>query len=88
MSLVLFFKEKDHHGAASGFVPQGDRFSNKAKDVNDCLEVQCKDHNKNFISHKNISPRSHLNQDRLRPNKKGQYIIGNNFSNFCNSFYF
>ena len=34
-------------------------------------EVQYKDHNVDFISHKNINPRAHLNQDRLHPNGKG-----------------
>ena len=41
-----------------------------------------------FISRKNIHPRSNLNQDRLHPNRKGQYMMGNNFSIFFNSFYF
>ena len=58
------------------------------KDINESLEVQCKGHNVDFISHKNINPRSHLNQDRLHPNKKGQYMMGNNFSTFVNNFYF
>ena len=74
--------------AVSGILPRGDRFSKKAKDVNDCLEIKCKDHNIDFISHKNINTRSHLNQDRLHPNRKGQYMMGNNFSTFINNFYF
>ena len=60
----------------------------KAKGVNKCLEVRCKDHSVHFISHKNINPRAHLNQDCLFPNRKGQYMIGNNFSSFINNFYF
>ena len=68
--------------SVSGIVPRG------AKGVNECLEVQCKDHNVDFISHKKINPRVHLNQDRLHPNRKGQHMMGNNFSSFINNFYF
>ena len=35
------------------------------------LEIKCRGHNIDFISHKNKNTRSHLNQDRLHPNKKG-----------------
>ena len=51
------------------------RFFRKPKNVNDCLEVE--DPNVNFISHKNVNPRSHLNQDRLHPNRRGQYMTEN-----------
>ena len=87
-SLALSVKEKGHQIAVSGILPRGDRFSKKAKGVNDCLEIKCKDHNIDFISHKNINTRSHLHQDRLHPNRKGQYMMGNNFSTFINNFYF
>ena len=81
-------KENDQQIAVSGIIPRGDRFSKKAKGVNESLEVQCKDHNVDFISHRNINPRTHLNQDHLHPNRKGQYMMGNNFSPFINDFYF
>lgn len=55
----------------SGIVPRADRFSKKGKGVNDYLEVQCKDDNVNFISLKNINPRSHLYQDRVHQVEKG-----------------
>ena len=87
-SLALSVKEKGHQIAVLGILPRGDGFSKEAKDVNDCLEIKCKDHNIDFISHKNINTRSHLNQDRLLPNRKGQYLMGNNFSTFINNFYF
>ena len=87
-SLALSVKEKGHQIAVSGILPRGDRFSKKAKDVNDCLEIKCKEHNIDVISHENINTRSHLNQDRLHPNRKGQYMMGNNFSTFINNFYF
>ena len=54
-------KEKGHQIAVFGILPRGDRFFNRAKDVNDCLEVQRKDHNVDFISHNNRNPRSYLN---------------------------
>ena len=60
----------------------------KAKYVKECLEIKCEGHNIDFISHKNINTRSHLNQDRLHPNGKGQYMMGNHFSTFINNFYF
>ena len=41
-----------------------------------------------YFCHKNINIRSHVNQDRLHLNRKGQYMMGNNFSTFINSFYF
>ena len=81
-------KENGQQIAISGIIPRGERFSKKANGVNECLEVQCKDHNVDFISHKNINPRAHLNQDRLHLNRKGQHMMGNNFSTFVNNFYF
>ena len=86
-SLALSVKEKGHQTAVSGILPRGDRFSKKAKDVNKCLEIKCKGHKVDFLSDKNINTRSNLNQDRLRPNRNGQYMMGNNFS-FINNFYF
>ena len=59
-SLALSVKEKGQI-AVSGILPRGDRFSKKAKDVNKYLEIKCKGHNVNFIIHKNINTRSHLN---------------------------
>ena len=87
-SLALSVKEKGNPIAVSEILPRGDRFSKKANDVNECLEIKCKGHSIDFISHKNINTRSHLNQDRLHPNRKGQYMMGNNFSTFINNFYF
>ena len=45
ISFALSVKEKSQQIAVLGIAAQGDRFSKKAKDVNACLEVQCKDHN-------------------------------------------
>ena len=87
-SLALSVKEKGHQIVVSGILPQGDRFSKKANDVNECLEIKCKGHSIGFISHKNINTKSHLNQDRLHPNRKGEYMMENNFSTFINNFYF
>ena len=88
IALAISVKENGQQIAVSGIIPRGDRFSKKAKGVNECLEVQCKDHNVDFISHKKITPRANLHQDRLQPNRKGQYMMGNNFSSFINNFYF
>ena len=88
ISLALSVKENGQQIAVSGIILLGDRFSKKAKVVDESLEVQYKDHNVDFISHKNINPRAHLNQDCLQPNRKGQHIMGNNFSTFMNNFYF
>ena len=77
ISLALSMKEKGHQIAVSGILLLGDIFSKKAKHVNEALEIKCKGHNVDFISHKNINIRSHLNQDRLHLNRKGQYMMGN-----------
>ena len=55
ISLPLSVKEKCHQIAVSWILPREDRFSKKAKDVNECLEIKCKGHNIDFISHKNIN---------------------------------
>ena len=88
ISLALSVTENGQLIAVLGIIFQGDSFSKKTKCVKKCLEVQCKHHNVDFISHKNINPRTHLNQDRLHPNRKWQYMIGNNCSTFINNFYF
>ena len=62
-SLALSVKENGQQIADSGIIPQEDRFSKKAKRVNEYLEVQYKDHNLDFISNKNINTRANLNQD-------------------------
>ena len=87
ISLALSVKEKCHQIAVSGILPREYRFSKKAKDVNECLKIKWKGHSIDFISHKNINTWSHLNQNRLHPNRKGQYMMGNNFSTFINNFY-
>ena len=81
-------KENGQQIAASRIIPRGDRFSKKAKGVNEYLKVQCKDRKIDFISHKNINPGAHFNQDRLHPNRKVQHMMGNNFPTFINNFYF
>ena len=86
--LALSMKEKGHQIAVLGILPRRDRFSKKAKDVSKCLEIKCKGHNIDFISHTNISTRSHVNQDCQHPNRKGEYMMGNNCSNLINNFYF
>ena len=62
--------------------------SKKAKDANDCLEVECNDQNLNFINDKDMNPRYHLRQDRQHLSRKGQFIKGNKFSTFMYNFYF
>ena len=76
ISLALAVTENGQLIVVSGIIPQGDSFSKKAKCVKKCLKVQCKHHNIDFISHKNINPRTHLNQDRLHQNKKRKYKMG------------
>ena len=81
IALALSVKKNGQQIAVSGIIPRGCIFSKKAKGVNEYLEVD-------FISHNNINPRAHFNQDRLHLNKKGHYMMGNNFSSFINNFYF
>ena len=51
VSIALTLKQKDHQITVSVNVPRRDRFSKKAKDVNNFFEVQRKDHYLNFVSH-------------------------------------
>ena len=53
ISLALSMKEKGHQNAVSEIVPRANTFSKNSNDVNECLEVQCKDRNVDFISLKN-----------------------------------
>ena len=50
VSIALTLKQKDHQITVSVNVPRRDRFSKKAKDVNNFFEVQRKDHYLNFVS--------------------------------------
>ena len=50
--LTFSVKEKGHQNAVSGILPKAYRFSKKAKDVNQCLEIKCKGHNIDFNSHR------------------------------------
>ena len=71
-----------------GIVPGGYRFFQKAKDVNNCLKLQCNNHNEKFLRRKDKKATSHRNQNNLPPNRKSQYIIGNILSTFFYESYF
>ena len=88
ISLALSMNNRATRLQFRGFFLEEIGSPKKAKYVKECLEIKCEGHNIDFISHKNINTRSHLNQDRLHPNRKGQYMMGNNFSTFINNFYF
>ena len=55
------------------------RMSSKALEINQELLKMCKEAKFDFIGHKNINPRTHLNKSRLHVNRNGSVIMGKNF---------
>ena len=63
----------------SALLPRGDKFSDKAKEVNDNLKELCLSKNISLIEHRNFHSRYHLNNSKLHPNRKGSGILASNF---------
>ena len=55
------------------------RMSSKALEINQELLKMCKEAKFDFIDHKNINPRTHLNKNRLDTYRNGSVIMGKNF---------
>ena len=74
--------------AVSGIVPRVDELNNNVAEVNNRLELMCKQRRLPYISHyETIDPSKHLNQSNLHLNSYGIRVFGENFSNFlfkCN----
>ena len=67
--------------AVSALVLRDDRFSRKAKAVNNLLQQMCHQRNICFIPHYNIN-KTHLNGSKLHLNKSGTKLLTKNFANF------
>ena len=63
----------------SALLPHGDKFSDKAKEVNDNLKELCLSKNISLIEHHNFYARYRLNNSKLHPNRKGLGILVSNF---------
>ena len=63
----------------SALLPRGDKFSDKAKEVNDNLKELCLSKNISLMEHHNFHARYHLNNSKLHPNRKGSSILASNF---------
>ena len=69
--------------AVSGILPRLDELSNKAAEVNNRLELMCKQRGLPNISHyETIDPNTHLNESNLHLNSYGIRFFAENFSNF------
>ena len=66
-----------------GIISLGDRLSKKAKGVNECFKVECKDHDVDFNSHKNINSAAYLNQVCLHSKQLRGVYDGKQFFYFC-----
>ena len=62
----------------SALLPRGDKFSDKAKEVNDNLKELCLSKSISLMEHRNF----HLNNIKLHPNRKGSGILASNFLKF------
>ena len=67
--------------AVSAIVLRDDRFSRKAKTVNNLLQQMCNQRNICFIPHQNIN-KIHLNGSKLHLNKSGTKQLMKNFTNY------
>ena len=63
----------------SALLPRGDKFNDKAKEVNDSLKELCLSENVSLMEHRNFHARYHLNNSKLHPNREGSGILASNF---------
>ena len=69
--------------AVSGIVPRLDELNNKAAEVNNRLELMCKQRGLPYISHyETIDPNKHWNESNLYLNSYGIRVFAENFSIF------
>lgn len=62
----------------SSLVVRGDKFHDKATQVNEFLSKKCGERNMGFINNDNLT-KSHLNRSRLHLNRKGSQLLERNF---------
>ena len=86
IDLSISLKKNGNMVAVSGIVPRLDELNNKAAEVNNRLELMCKQRDLPYISHcETIYPNRHLNESNLHLNSYGIRAFAENFSNFCPS---
>ena len=69
--------------AVSGIVPRLDALNKKAAEVNNHLELICKQRSLPYISYyETIDPNRHLNESNLHLHSYGIRVFAENFSNF------
>ena len=72
--------------AVSGIVPRVDELNNNVAEVNNRLELMCKQRGLPYISHyETIDPSKHLNQSNLHLNSYGLEFLEKIFQIFCSS---
>ena len=83
IDLSISLKKNGNMIAVSGIVPRLDELNNKAAEVNNRLELMCKQRGLPYISHyETIDPNKHLNESNLHLNSYGIRVFAENFSNF------
>ena len=60
-------------------IPRNDNLNKKALEVNQELLKMCKETKFDYIDHKIINPRAHLNKLTLHLDQNGSVIIGKSF---------
>ena len=83
IDLSISLKKNGNMIAVSGIVPKLDELNSKAAEVNNRLELMCKQRGLPYISHyETIDPQKHLNESNLHLNSYGIRVFAENFSNF------
>ncbi len=77
--LAKALKTNKNEVFVSGIVPRGDRFNEKAMQVNEKLLRICQREKIKFINNCNINPHEHLNRSKLHLNYEGTCFLANNF---------
>ena len=79
VDVALACKQTGWEVIISALLPRGDKFSDKAKEVNDSLKELCLSENISLMEHRNFHARYHLNNSKLHPNREGSGILASNF---------
>ena len=83
IDLSISLKKNGNMIAVPGIVPRLDELNNKAAEVNNRLELMCKQRSLRYISHyETIDPNKHLNESNLHLNSYGIGVFAENFSHF------
>ena len=79
VDVAVAYKQHGCKVIISALLPRRDKFSDKAKEVNDSLKELYLPKNIYLIEHCNFHARYHLNNSKLNPNRKGSGILASNF---------